>query len=122
MAGRFPLYTDADIRGHLVKAFIERGWDVVRAIDLFPKATPDLQHFEKAAELDRVLVTNDQPSIDIAHSWLREGRSFRAMITWPQVHYDRMTDGDILEKFEPLAEQDEPFDPDYPIVHLTPDF
>ncbi len=43
------------------------------------------------------------------------------MITWPQVHYDRMTDGDILEKFEALAEQDEPFHPDYPIVHLTPD-
>ena len=61
MAGRFPLYTDADIRGHLVKAFIERGWDVVRAIDLFPEATPDLQHFEKAAELDRVLVTNTSP-------------------------------------------------------------
>ncbi|GMR23233.1 MAG: hypothetical protein BMS9Abin37_1643 [Acidobacteriota bacterium] len=67
-------------------------------------------------------MTNDQPSINIAHSWLREGRSFRGMITWPQVHYDRMTDGDILEKFEALAEQDEPFHPDYPIVHLTPDF
>ena len=92
----------------------------MRAIDLFPEATPDQPHFEKAAELDRVLVPNDQPSIDIAHRWLREGRSFRGMITWPQVHYDRMTDGVILEKFEALAEQDEPFHPDYPIVHLTP--
>ena len=44
------------------------------------------------------------------------------MITWPRAHYKRMTIGDLLRKFEELAEKDEPFDPDYPIVHLKPDY
>ena len=33
MAGRFPLYADADVRGPLIKALRNAGWDVVRAID-----------------------------------------------------------------------------------------
>ena len=31
MAGRFPLYTDADIHGPVVKALVSADWDVVRA-------------------------------------------------------------------------------------------
>jgi hypothetical protein len=118
---RFPIYTDADARGSLVKALQSRGWDVVRAIDVFLKRTPDDLHFEKAAELGRVLVTNDQPAIEIANRWLREGRPFVGMITWPQEHYRRMSDGDFLRKFEELAEKDQPLNPDYPIVHFNPD-
>ena len=118
---RFPTYTDADVRGSLVKALIARRWDVVRAIDVYPKRTPDNLHFEKAAELGRVLVTNDQPAIDIANEWLRQGRPFTGLITWPQDHYLRMSDGDFLRKFEELAGKDQPLNPDYPIVHFTPD-
>ena len=118
---RFPIYTDADARGSLVKALKARGWDVVRAIDLFPKRTPDDLHFEKAAELGRVLVTNDQPAIDIANRWLSEGRPFAGMITWPQEHYLRMSNGDFLRKFEELAEKDQPLNPDYPVIHFNPD-
>jgi len=29
-----------------------------------------------------------------------------------------MSIGDLLRKFEALKERDEPFDPDYPIIHL----
>ena len=43
------------------------------------------------------------------------------MIHWAQVHYQRMSDGDLLQKFEELAVKEEPFDPDYPIVHFRPD-
>jgi hypothetical protein len=118
---RFPIYTDADVRGSLVKGLKGRGWDVVRAIDIYAKRTPDAVHFEKAVELGRVLVTNDQPAIDIANHWLREARQFPGMITWPQEHYLRMSDGDIIRKFEELAEKDQPLDPDYPIVHFNPD-
>ena len=32
--------------------------------------------------------------------------------------YQKMSIGDLLRKFEALREQDEPFDPDYPIIHL----
>lgn len=86
-----------------------------------PKKTLDPKHFEKAAELGRVLVTNDQPLVDIAHQWLIKGLRFKGMITWPQARYERMTIGDLLRKFEELAETDEPFDPGYPIVRFKPD-
>jgi len=42
------------------------------------------------------------------------------MVTRPRAHYNRMTIGDLLRKFEELTENDEPFDPDYPIVHFHP--
>jgi len=51
LAGRFPLYTDNDVHGDLVKAFRRAGWDVVRGVDTFPENTLDPEHFEKAAEL-----------------------------------------------------------------------
>ena len=121
MAGRFPLYTDNDVRGELVKALRCAGWDVVRGVDTFPEDSPDPDHFQKANELGRVFVTNDQPAVDIAHQWLKEGRRFKGMVTWPRAHYRRMTMGDLVRKFEELAAQDQPFDPDYPIVHFKPD-
>lgn len=37
MAGRFPLYTDADVRGQLIKGLKKLGWDVLRAIEAFPE-------------------------------------------------------------------------------------
>ncbi len=43
------------------------------------------------------------------------------MITWPQEHYARMSFGDILRKFDELADKEEPFHPDYPIVRFHPD-
>ncbi len=51
MAGKFPLYTDADIRGSLVKGLRKHGRDVVRSVEAFPEGTDDDVHFEKAAEL-----------------------------------------------------------------------
>lgn len=60
MTGRFPLYADADVRGPLVRALKKGGWDIVRAIDALPEGTDDLQHFERAVALGRVLVTNDE--------------------------------------------------------------
>ena len=103
-----------------MRALRQAGWDVVRGVDTFPQKTLDPEHFEKAAALGRALVTNDQPMVAIAHQWLEEGRRFIGMVTWPRAHYKRMTIGDLLRKFEELTENDEPFDPDYPIVHFHP--
>ncbi len=41
MAVRFPLYTDADIRGQVIEGLIRKGWDLVRAVDIFPQKTND---------------------------------------------------------------------------------
>ena len=50
MAGRFPLYTDADIYGPLVDGLIDRGWDVARAVKTRPEGEDDIVHFTLAAE------------------------------------------------------------------------
>jgi hypothetical protein len=60
VAGRFPIYADADVRGPLIKALTKAGWDVVRAIDLYPERSSDLTHFERAVAMGRILVTNDE--------------------------------------------------------------
>lgn len=39
----------------------------------------------------------------------------------PSAHYKRMTIGELLREFEELAEKDQPFHPDYPIVRFKPD-
>lgn len=65
-----------------------------------------------------MLVTNDEPLQATAHQWLSERKTIPALIEWPQAKYKRMTIGEIVQKFEELAEQDQPFDPDYPIIHL----
>ena len=120
MAGRFPLYTDADVRGPVIEALISRGWDVVRAIDAFPEGTFDWVHFEHAARLDRVLVANDRHMKAMAERWCAEGRSFRGLIWWPMETYACMTAGQFLERFEALAAQEQPFAPGYPIVVINP--
>lgn len=120
MAGRFPLYTDAHVQQALVDALLDRGWDVVRAIDVLPEKTLDELHFEYAASQGRILVTNDMPSEAVAIEWLRSGRSFRGLILWPQVYYQLMTTGDFLRRFDLLAAADEdPFE-SYPIIHIKP--
>jgi predicted nuclease of predicted toxin-antitoxin system len=118
VARRFPLYTDADVKGALIEALRQGGWDVVRAIDTFPDGTDDHVHFDYAAKENRVLVTNDQPLQAIANRWLRDGSSFKGVVTWPQEHYKKMTVGHIVSEFEKLADEDDPFR--YPIRHIHP--
>ena len=115
MPGRFPLYTDADVHGPLVAALGAHGWDVVRAVDLYPAGTSDTVHFERAAKENRVLVSNDQDMEVIANRWLAEGRPFRGLILWPQEHYKRMGYGELVAKIEALSE---PFP--HSVIHLKP--
>ena len=116
MAGRFPLFTDACVNEHLVQALKHTGWDVVRAIDLYPEKTTDPVLFQRAADDDRVFVTNDRPAEAIAIRWLTEGRPFRGMVAWPQEDYEARRIGDFVHDFEALAQEDDPFA--YPIRYL----
>ena len=97
MAGRFPLYTDADVQGPVIHALKSAGWDVVRAIEAFPERTVDPVHFERAVELGRVLVTNDEGQRQRARAWYQDGRAFSGVIWWPQVDYVGKTPGDFLK-------------------------
>ncbi len=120
MAGRFAVYTDADIHGPVVDALLLRRWDLVRAVDVFPEATDDLDHFEEAMRQGRVLVSNDSDVKDLAERRLAEGRTFPGVVWWPRRHYQRMSVSDIVEFFDHLAQQDEPFA--YPVIFLKPNW
>jgi hypothetical protein len=117
VAGRFPLYTDADLRGPWVDALIERGWDVLRAVDAFPEATDDHEHFARAAKEGRVLVGCDWHQRRIAQAWIKSGRPFRGLVTFEQQRHAQTTAGDVLKVFKQLAEEDEPFA--YPIRNVA---
>ena len=119
MAGRFPLYTDADVRGPLVQALVRAGWDVVRAIDAFPQGTSDDVHFEYASKAGRVLVSHDKGVWKMAAVWVRDQHAFTGLVACPQECYDRMTLGEIVEWFERRAQQEAPFA--YPIRHVSPE-
>lgn len=116
MPGRFPLLTDACVNDHLVRALRALGWDVVRAIDLYPERAKDEVLFARAATDGRVFVTNDRPAEAIAIRWLREGRHFRGMVAWPVEGYEYRGIGDLAQDFEALAKEEEPFA--YPVRHL----
>ena len=110
MAGRFPLYTDADVNGDLVKALRRTGWDLVRAMDLYPERTDDIVHFTRAAEMGRVLVACDRDQLEIAAQWLAQGRPFRGLISWPQGYHPGLPIAAFVKAFEALAEEpDDPF-------------
>jgi predicted nuclease of predicted toxin-antitoxin system len=115
VAGRFPVYADADVHGPLIAALRTRGWDVVRAIELYPQGTADATHFEAAAKQNRVLISNDHDMEVIANRWLAEGRPFRGLILWPQGHYKRMGYAELVARIEAVAE---PFSS--PVIHLKP--
>ncbi len=119
MGGRFPLYADADVRGPFIKALKNAGWDVVRAIDELIEGTDDPPHFERAVEQGRVLVSNDADQEEIAHQWYEQGRAFPGLVVWRQAVYGQMTFGELVEVFEDLARQDDPFAV-YPIVRIWP--
>jgi hypothetical protein len=119
VAGRFPLYSDTDVDGRVVKALRGAGWDVLRGIEAYPERTSDRVHFARAAQEGRVLVSNDVDMKAIAELWFLETRRFPGLVWWHRRHYETMSPGDFVAAFEELAARDEPF-AEYPIVHIKP--
>jgi hypothetical protein len=102
-----------------VQALQAAGWDVVRAIDELPEGAEDLPHFERAVAQGRVLVTNDAGQESRAQQWFEDRRPFPGLVVWRQAVYEQMTYGELLEAFEELARQPDPFSP-YPVVRIWP--
>jgi hypothetical protein len=118
VAGRFPLFTDVDVDGPLIKGLIRHGWDVARAVDVLPDDSPDDVLFAYAVKKRRVFVTNDKLIHRIATRWIKEERPFQGMIYWRRAHQERMTRGQMIEAFEALAREPDPFN--YPIRYIAP--
>jgi hypothetical protein len=114
----FPILTDNHVRQQIVDGLRARGWDIRRAIDVFPQGAEDERLFEYAAQQGRVFVSSDEPAQEIPKRWLREGRPFRGMVTWPQRHHYRMSDGDFIAALERMATEPDAFA--YPIRYVKP--
>ena len=97
---RFPLFADNHVRQQLVDGLVLRGWDIQRAIDVFPEKTPDLVLFHYAAEHGRVFATNDEPLRLLADQWLTDGKSFKGLVIWKLRLHERLREGWFIEKFE----------------------
>lgn len=115
MAGRFPLFTDENIEGALVEALSKRGWDIVRAVDVFDPGTADDVLFAYASRQGRVFVTTDDDFDAIGSDWLKGSKTFR-MVRWSQRQQKEMTVGDFVAAFEGLARKPDSFG--YPIEYL----
>jgi len=109
------LYADEAVSGQLVKMLVESGFDVARAVDVFPAGTTDEQQLAYAARENRVFIGVDEMFLQIGRRWHREGRTFR-MIVWPREHHRKLTIGGFLRALESLTKREDAFD--YPIVHI----
>ena len=107
----------ADIHGPFVQALKRKGWDLVRAVDVYPEGQDDRKHFERAAKEGRVLISNDLDQVRIAQEWILAGRPFAGLVTWRKAQERQVTPADIADAFESLAGEKDPFRP-YPIVYL----
>lgn len=117
MARGFAVFTDNHVQQAIVDGLLDRGWDVVRAVDAFPEGTDDAVLLEHAAGDGRVFVTNDEDLLAIAADWLEHRRPFPGVVYWHEEDYAAMTTGEILRAFENLALR---FPFNYPIRFVTP--
>jgi hypothetical protein len=111
-----PLFTDNHVRGPLIKALRQRGWEVARAVDLFGQKNDDAELFAYAAKEGRVFLTCDEGIQAIAHGWLRQGRTEFRMIYCTMEHQQEMTIGDLLEAIEDILRKPDAFT--YPIEYV----
>jgi Domain of unknown function (DUF5615) len=118
VAQGFPLLADNHVQQAVVEGLLTEGWDVKRAIDVFPEGTSDEVLFGHAVKAVRVFVTNDEDLLAIGNRWLENGRLFPGLVYWHEQDYAAMTTGDILRAFAGLAAKEKPFA--YPIRFFTP--
>ena len=118
MARGFAVLADNHLQQAVVEGLLAEGWDVIRAVDVFPEGTDDEVLFGHAVKQGRVFVTNDEDLLAIGHRWLENGRLFPGLVYWHEQDYAAMTTGDILRALARLAAKEEPFA--YPIQFITP--
>ena len=117
MAG-LSLFTDNHVRGPLIKALRQQGWDVDRAVDFFGQENDDAELFAHAAKAGRVFLTCDEGIHAIAHGWLRRGRTDFRMIYCTMQHQQDLTVGQLLAACEDVLRRPDAFA--YPIEYLKP--
>jgi PIN like domain len=114
----FSLFTDNHVRGDLIKALRQRGWDVSRAVDVFGQENDDAELLAHAAKEGRVFLTCDEGIQRIVHNWLQEGRTDFRMIYCAMEHQQDMTVGELLAGLEAIGAKSNAFA--YQVEYLKP--
>ena len=115
MPRRFPLFTDENVDGPIIRGLRQRGWDVQHATEEFGEKTRDTPLLEYATEIGRVMTSTDKHMLQTGKQWVKEGRAFR-MIWWQQKRTQRILLSAVLDAFEDLAADESAFL--YPIAYL----
>jgi hypothetical protein len=79
------LYFDQHMPRPIARGLRRRGIDVLTTQDEGTEEWADEDLFARAAELGRVMVTEDPDLVAIAGRWLAEGRSFPGLIKFTDV-------------------------------------
>ncbi len=112
MAGRFPLLVDEHVPKSLVQALQQRGWVVVRVVDLKPDLGPgadDELVFSYASRHGYIVLSSDERALWRPRQHREQDGRSPGMLCWPQRHRDRMTIGEAAEAIERIALEDSPF-------------
>jgi predicted nuclease of predicted toxin-antitoxin system len=115
VAGRFPLFTDENVDGPIIRGLRQRGWDVQHATEELGEETKDISLLEYATSLERVMVSTDKHLLHLGERWVEEGRDFR-LIWWEQKRTQRILLQTVLDAFDEIAAEETPFS--YPIRFL----
>ena len=82
MAHKF--YMDVHIPAAITEGLRRRHIDVVTSQEDGTREASDQQLLKRATELGRVLFSQDQDLLQIAHQWQEESRSFAGLVFSPQ--------------------------------------
>jgi uncharacterized protein DUF5615 len=110
--GRFPLLADEHVPKALVQALRQRGWTVVRVVDLeseLGQGSEDEQVFAHALRKGYVVLSSDERALWRPKKYREQGQPFPGMLCWPQRHRHHMAIGEAVEVIERMALEEDPF-------------
>jgi hypothetical protein len=95
-----PLYFDQNVDQAIVEGLRARGIDVLTAKEDGMAVAADELVFRRATSLGRVVVSNDNDFLRIAHRWQADGTYFAGLIHATQF---AVSIGDVIEDVEIIA-------------------
>ena len=96
-----PLYMDHHVRKAITRGLRGRGIDVLTAHDDGFAEASDEAILDRAAELGRVVFSNDDDFLALARKWQQLGRPFAGIV---YVHQQQLTVGQTIEYLELISQ------------------
>src|ERR1700704_1568915 len=106
---------DQNVRGAVSRGLRQRSVDVLAAWEDGTSEADDEGLLERATQLARLLVSEDQDFLTITAAWLAAGRPFSGVA---YVHRLRVSIGQAIEDLEVIARASEPAEVANCVFHL----